>query len=67
VVEHLPQYPKVEGLSTPTADTEIKNGKKYESRNEPTAIAQLVEQSTKDPKFKGLIPATTGNCVKSMR
>jgi hypothetical protein len=67
VVEHSPQYPKVEGLSTPTADTEIKNGKMYESRNDPTAMAQLVEQSTKDPKLKGLNPATTGNCVKSMR
>ncbi len=27
MVEHSPQYPKVKGLSTPTAGTEIENGK----------------------------------------
>jgi hypothetical protein len=34
VVEHSPQYPKVEGLSTPMAGTEIENGKMVKSVNQ---------------------------------
>jgi hypothetical protein len=43
VVEHSPQYPKVEGSSTPTAGTKVENGrmvKKYQPRYLPVTMVQ---------------------------